>query len=331
MKPSYIAFTGRGKRLADTLAAALGGETMRCGAPLGLAAWTAACFQMGNALVFIGAVGIAVRAIAPHVRDKSTDPAVVVMDERGHFVIPILSGHLGGANDLARAIGRACGAVPVLTTATDVNGVFAVDEWAKHQNCAIPNVEKVKEVSGLLLAGGTVRVRSDWPIAGDTPSGICTTVEKDYHVLLSLRTRGKDVLRLVPRIAVLGVGCKRDTPQETIEAALAAMLGKSSLYEQAICAVATIDLKKNEPGLLAFCAAHGWPLYTYSAAQLRKAGGSFTASAFVERVTGVDNVCERSAVMAAGGPIRWEKAAGNGVTTAVALKPYQPDWRWRDE
>ena len=139
------------------------------------------------------------------------------------------------------------------------------------------------------------------------------------------------MLRLVPRIAVLGVGCRRDTPRDSIEAVLTAMLGKSSLHEQAICAVATIDLKKNEPGLLAFCVAHGWPLYTYSAAQLQKASGNFSASAFVERMTGVDNVCERSAVLAAGGPIRWKKAAGNGVTMAVALKPYQPDWRWRDE
>lgn len=331
MKLSCIAFTEKGKRLADTLAAALGGEAVRCGEPMRLSEWTAVHFQTGNGLIFVGAAGIAVRAIAPYVQDKAADPAVVVVDEAGRFAIPVLSGHLGGANDLARAIGRACGAVPVLTTATDVNGVFAVDEWAKRQNCVISDVEKVKEVSGLLLAGGTVRVRSDWPIAGDPPPGVCVTAEKDHHVLLSVRTGGRDVLRLVPRVAVLGVGCRRDTPRDAIEAALTAMLGRSSLHEQAICAVATIDLKKNEPGLLAFCAAHGWPLYTYSAAQLQKAGGSFTASAFVERVTGVDNVCERSAVLAAGGPIRGEKAAGNGVTTAVALKPYQPDWRWRDE
>ena len=328
-----IAFTDRGKALADTLAAALDGESVRCGEPLGLREWTAAHFQTGNNLVFIGAAGIAVRAVAPYVRDKTADPAVVVVDEAGGFAIPILSGHLGGANDLARSIAKLCGAVPVLTTATDVNGVFAVDEWAKRQNCVIPNAEKIKEVSSLLLSGGTVRLRSDWPIAGEPPRYVCVTGEKDYDVLLSLRTRGKDVLRLVPRIAVLGVGCRRGTPRDAIEAALTAMLGKSSLYEQAICAVATIDLKKDEPGLIAFCQAHGWPLRTYSAEQLKRAEGNFTASAFVERVTGVDNVCERAAVLAANdGPIRWKKTAGNGVTMAVALmKPYHPTWRWRDE
>ena len=327
----FIAFTDRGKALADTLAAGLDGESIRCGEPLGIREWTSAHFQAGNSLIFVGAVGIAVRSIAPYVQNKATDPAVVVVDERGHFAIPILSGHLGGANDLARTIGRTCGAVPVLTTATDVNGVFAVDEWAKRQNCVIPDAGKIKQVSALLLSGGTVRVRGDWPIRGDPPSGVCMTVEKDCDVLLSLRTRGRDVLRLFPRIAVLGVGCRRDIPQDAIEAALTAMLGKSSLHEQAICAVATIDLKKDEPGLLAFCTAHHLPLYTYSAAQLQKASGNFTASALVERVTGVDNVCERSAVLAAGGALRWKKNAGNGVTMAVALKPYQPDWRWQDE
>lgn len=328
-----IAFTDRGKALADTLAAALDGDSVRCGEPLGLREWVAAHFQTGNCLIFVGAAGIAVRAVAPYVRSKTADPAVVVVDEAGGFAIPILSGHLGGANDLARTIGSICGAVPVLTTATDVNGVFAVDEWAKRQNCVIPNAEKIKEVSSLLLSGGTVRLRSDLPIAGEPPRGVRVTEEQDYDVLLSLRTRGKDVLRLVPRIAVLGVGCRRGAPRDAIEAALTAMLGKSSLYEQAICAVATIDLKKDEPGLLAFCAGHGWPLRSYSAEQLRQVEGDFTASAFVERVTGVDNVCERAAVLAAnGGPIRWKKTAGNGVTTAVALmKPYHPTWRWRDE
>lgn len=326
-----IAFTDRGKALADTLAAALGGEAMRCGEPLGIREWTDLHFQTGNSLIFVGAIGIAVRAIVPRVQNKATDPAVVVVDERGRFAVPILSGHLGGANDLARAIGKVCGAIPVLTTATDVNGVFAVDEWAKRQNCSIPNEGKIKRVSSLLLSGGTVRVRSAWPIEGDPPAGLALVDGKDYDVRLDIRTQGKDVLRLVPRIAVLGVGCKKGTSQEAMEEALATMLSKAKLSELSICAAATIDMKKDEPGLLAFCRSHNWPLYTYSAEQLKRAMGSFTTSAFVESVTGVDNVCERSAVLAAGGALRWKKNAGSGVTMAVALKPYQPTWRWQDE
>ena len=331
MKLSYIAFTEKGKKLADSLANALGGEATRCGEPLGLSEWTAAHFQTGNGLVFVGAAGIAVRAVAHHVSSKATDPAVVVVDEGGRFAIPLLSGHLGGANDLARTIGRVCGAAPVLTTATDINGIFAVDEWAKRQNCAIPDAGKIKRVSSLLLSGGGVRIHSNWPIEGEAPPGVTVVDGEDCDIRLDIRTGDKDVPRLVPRIAVLGVGCKRGTPREALEAALAAMLDRSGLSGLAICAVATIDLKKNEPGLLAFCASHGWPLYTYSVAQLQTVSGSFTSSAFVQRVTGVDNVCERSAVLAAGRPLRWKKNVENGVTMAIALKPYAPTWRWQDE
>lgn len=331
MNLSYIAFTEKGKTLADALADALGGEAARCGEPLGLNDWTAVRFQTGNGLVFVGAAGIAVRAIAPHVCSKATDPAVVVVDEGGHFAVPLLSGHLGGANDLARAVGKTCGAVPVLTTATDTNGIFAVDEWARRQNCAIPDIKKIREISGLLLSGGCVRLRSGWPIEGEAPPGMAVVDSGDCDVCLDVCAADKDVLRLVPRIAVLGIGCKRGTSRETLEAALAAMLDRSGLSQLAICAAATIDLKKNEPGLLAFCAAHGWPLYTYSAAQLQKVNGNFSSSAFVQRVTGVNNVCERSAVLCAGGPLRWKKNAGSGVTMAVALKPYAPTWRWQDE
>ena len=78
------------------------------------------------------------------------------------------------------------------------------------------------------------------------------------------------------------------------------------------------------------CAAHGWPLTTYSAEALRQAEGTFTASAFVERTTGVDNVCERGAVLAAGGPLYERKHAGGGVTMALAWKPVRLDWRWQD-
>ena len=331
MKLSYIAFTEKGKALADTIASVLGGEATRCGEPLGLNEWTASHFQTGNGLVFVGAAGIAVRAVAPHINEKTTDPAVVVVDEGGRFAVPLLSGHLGGANDLARDIGKVCGAAPVLTTATDINGTFAVDEWAKRQNCAIPDAGKIKQISSLLLSGGGVRLHSSWPIEGEAPPGVTVVDGEDYDIRLDVRTRGKDVLRLVPRIAVLGVGCKQGTSQETIETALAAMLDRSGLSELAIYAAATIDLKKNEPDLLAFCASHGWPLYTYSAAQLQKAHGNFTSSDFVRRVTGVDNVCERSAVLAAGGPLCWKKNAGSGVAMAIALKPYAPTWRWQDE
>ena len=149
MTRAYLAFTAKGLALAQKLAAAYPGSVTRCGHEAGqvhLADWTARQFAGSDALVFVGAVGIAVRAIAPHCQSKAQDPAVVVLDECGRFAVPILSGHLGGANDLARALAAVCGAVPVITTATDANGVFAVDEWAKHQNCTVLEPERIKLV-----------------------------------------------------------------------------------------------------------------------------------------------------------------------------------------
>ncbi len=330
MKLYYLAFSARGMDLADKLADALGGETARCGAPLDLDGWTAAHFQTGAGLIYVGAAGIAVRAIAPYVRDKSLDPAVVAVDEYGHFAVPLLSGHLGGANDLARAIARSCGGVAAVTTATDAGDVFAVDAWARQQNCAVLDTEKIKSVSGRLLAGGSVRLLSAWSIEGQPPAGIEPTDGVDCDVCLDVRNTCPDALRLVPRVGVLGVGCKAGVTQAALEAALAVMLEKTGLLAEAICAVASIDLKKDEPGLLAFCSAHGWPLFTYSAAALGEVPGQFTPSEFVQAVTGVDNVCERAAVLASRGALRWKKMAGGGVTMAVALKPCRFTWRWLD-
>ena len=269
--------------------------------------WTREHFQTGNALVLVGAVGIAIRAIAPYVKSKTTDPAVVVVDEAGRFAIPILSGHLGGANGLAQKIANLCGAVPVITTATDINGVFAVDQWAKRQNCNLLNPERIKHVSGTLLAGGSVELCSPWPVAGEPPEGVS--------------------LRLMPKIAVLGVGCKRGTPQAALEAAFSAL----PIHPASFCKVCSIDLKRNEPGLLAFCRAHRLEPETFSAAQLQGASGEFSPSEFVEWVTGVDNVCERAAVLGSGGALLLKKRAGNGVTMAVAAAPFTPNWRWQDE
>lgn len=200
---ALISFTGRGQALAETLARALDGQAVRCNREQSLDGWTREHFQTGNALVFVGAAGIAVRAVAPYVKSKTTDPAVVVVDETGQFAVPILSGHLGGANELAQKVAALCGAVPVITTATDLSGVFAVDQWAKRQSCAILNPEGIKTVSGALLAGGRMELCSPWPVAGEPPEGVS--------------------LRLMPKIAVLGVGCKKDTPEEALEAAFAAL------------------------------------------------------------------------------------------------------------
>ena len=327
MKLAFLAFTEKGAALASTLAETLGGSAARCRYPDSLPSWTQKHFAESDALVYVGAVGIAVRAIAPFVEKKWKDPAVVAVDECARFAIPLLSGHLGGANRLARAIGEACGATPVITTATDLNGVFAVDEWASCQGMTIIDPQHIKYVSARLLAGQSIRVYSACPIAGECPPGIQHTGSLPADVAVSVR-REQAVLSLVPKTVVLGVGCRKATSQNTIEQVLECFLEQSCLQIEAICAVASIDLKKEEQGLLAFCRQHGWPLKTCTAGQLCQVQGSFTSSEFVQQITGVDNVCERSAVAVSGGRLLFEKFAAKGVTMAAAEKPFRLHWNW---
>ena len=208
MTRAYLAFTETGLALAKRLSATLPGSVARCGQDgVSLAEWASAQFVQSDALIFVGAAGIAVRAIAPHCKSKPTDPAVVVVDECGRFAVPILSGHLGGANDLARAIAAVCGAVPVITTATDAHGIFAVDEWAKHQNCLVLEPERIKLVSGKLLAEQPVYYRTDFPETGTVPAGLFPADSPEKaDFALTLCPTGQ-ALHLVPRIGVLGICC----------------------------------------------------------------------------------------------------------------------------
>ena len=256
MTRAYLAFTDTGLALAKRLAVALPGSVARCGRDgVSLAEWSSAQFVQSDALIFVGAAGIAVRAIAPHCKSKTTDPAVVVVDECGRFAVPILSGHLGGANDLARAIATVCGAVPVITTATDAHGIFAVDEWAKHQNCMVLEPERIKLVSGKLLAGQPVYYRADFPVTGTVPAGLFPADPPEKaDFALTLCPTGQ-ALHLVPRIGVLGIGCKRGTSADTLEAAFAAFCTRHSLD------VMEIDIDRPEKIVYVVGLGPGEPFY----------------------------------------------------------------------
>lgn len=328
MKVGIIAFSEKGLLLGEKLAehfSADGNDASiaRCedGA---LGAWTATHFSSDDALVFIGSSGIAVRAVAPHVKSKLSDPAVIVVDELGTYSISLLSGHFGGANDLAAEIARLLGAIPVVTTATDRNGVFAVDTWAREQGLTIVNPERIKWVSSRLLAGETVRLKSEIPVQGAPPVGIELT-DGSSDLLVTWRMCGEtEALRLVPPVITLGVGCKKGIGAEAVDAAFLLVLAKANCHSAAVRQVCSIDLKANEPGLLAFCRRHSFSFQTFSASSLADAPGKFSGSAFVKSVTGVDNVCERSAVLGSGenGRLLTKKNAESGVTMALAIEPY---------
>ncbi len=325
---AFVAFTARGQELGGRLQAALGGRLTyaREDPAFSLSAWTGNAFSQSEALVFLGAVGIAVRAVAPFLKGKAEDPAVVAVDEAGRFAVPVVSGHLGGANDLARNLASLTGGTAVITTATDLRGAFAVDVWARRQNCAIPHPEDIKAATGKLLDEETLRIFSAFPLDGTPPEGVETT-EGDADIWVDVCRRPS--LAVVPRALALGIGCRRGTSRETLEARFAAFLEAHNLWEAAFFAAATLDRRAEEPGVLSFCAGHGWNLTSYSPEELGRLPGTFTASAFVERHVGVDNVCERCALLAAGegGTLRIRKFSGDGVTFAAAQRTVRLDWR----
>ncbi len=278
-------------------------------------------------IVFVGAMGIAVRSIAPYLQGKAFDPAVLVVDEKANFVIPLISGHLGGANRLAERIADGLGAQAVITTATDVNGVFAVDTWAKTHGCVVWDVPNIKHISGALLRGEIVGLKSCFPIGGLLPAHIGINPVGETGIFVGYDINDKTyahTLHLVPRIVHLGIGCRRGISAEAVENAVQTVLVKSGVPLAAVCAVASIGTKKDEPGLLLFCQRHGLPFVTFTVDELQNASGVFTASGFVRQTVGVDNVCERSAACSSGnGKLLCRKTAINGVTVALA----EQDWR----
>ena len=319
---AMTAFTARGDELASKLAASLGGSVRGKDQPL--ADWTRESFASCDALIFVGAAGIAVRSIAPYIQSKALDPAVLCVDETGRWIISILSGHLGGANALARRLAALTGGEAVITTATDINGLFAGDLWAKAQNMAVLQPERIKNVSAKILRGETITIDCPYPIAGTAPELV--QCDRDADVIVSYRACETKALQLVPRVLTLGIGCKRGTDAGTLKAAFQRFCIERGICPEAINGAASIDLKRDEAGLLTFCVSHGRPLRFYSAEELRGAPGDLTASAFVEATTGVDNICERAAVLASGGKLIEKKYARDGVTFATAERYVNYNW-----
>ena len=308
-----------------------------------LSEWTGEQMAAHHALIFIGACGIAVRAIAPWIMDKLHDSPVLVVDEMGKYVIPLLSGHVGGANELAVRLAGALGAIPVITTATDLHDSFAVDIFAKRNDLRICNREGIARVSAKVLAGEeiTMSVPTGYLAADETiPPGIrlCAypPTEK-VDVLIAdgmeeiFRKESAELL-LQPKKYILGVGCKRNTDSAKLDLFLKKILEEQGIVIEQIAALASIDVKKEERCLLEFSEKYRIPFRTYTAQELQAVPGEFHSSEFVKAQVGVDNVCERAALKAAGtgGWIFLSKQAQDGMTAAIAKRAMQ-NLQWMEE
>ncbi len=374
MKLAIISFTENGIKLSQTVAKRLSRRKVtlytKCSrytaedlkvqrVKESLQVWTAQRMAEGDALLFIGACGIAVRAIAPNLTDKLHDVPVLVMDEEGQYVIPILSGHVGGANELARELADLMDARPVITTATDVQKKFAVDLFAKRNHLEIMNKDGIAKVSAKALAGEqlTIAIRvqniefchpkfcevreedfteaenqllreasmhkQDQEACGVEPPLRLVPYVKDQPVdivVSEMQDNKNALIWLRPRRYVVGMGCRKNKASEELLAFYQETLEQAMVEPGEVYALASIDKKKDEPGLLAISERMRIPFFTYTAEELNRVGACVHSSEFVKAQVGVDNVCERAAFAGCGvsGWLIYEKHAFDGMTIAIA-------------
>ncbi len=335
MKTAVISLTEKGRQQSEKL----GGDRFcffkHCDANAvsftELSALVSEIFCRYDALIFVCAVGIAVRAIAPHIVSKVTDPAVIAVDDCGKYAVSLLSGHIGGANALAVQTAGKLGAVPVITTATDSGERFSPDIFAKANALVIDDMTTAKKIASSILDGEKIGFRCDYAhsvipgIFSEDPgckTGIVIAGDTD-------RKPYETTLNLMPENIVAGIGCRKGTSCEHIRNAVTEAFAANRIDIRRISAVASIDLKAEEPGLREFCAVSGLPLLTFSAEELMNAKGSFAHSDFVLKTTGADNVCER-AVVSSGACLTVAKTAGNGVTCALGELPVYIDFEKED-
>lgn len=286
---------------------------------------TGSLYYKSRALIFISAAGIAVRAVSQYIKTKDKDPAVIVIDEGGRFVIPLLSGHLGGANEIAQEIAEYISATAVITTATDINNKFAVDVWAKNNNLYITDKNMIKEVSSRVLRGEKTGFISDYNISGIVPEYLSSDENCDCGIVISDDENKKPykyTMNLIPKEYVLGIGARRGAEFINLKNFIEQIFLENNLDMRKILAISSIDLKKDEQAIIELSHYLGVSFVTYTKEELEKIEGEFTQSAFVQKVTGVDNVCERSASMY-GGDIIIKKVSSNGFTLSVSKKKWE--------
>lgn len=285
---------------------------------------TGKLFTEMEALVFVMASGIAVRMIAPYLQGKDQDPGVLVLDDLGKWVIPILSGHLGGANALAQEMAANLGAQAVVTTATDGRGLTAVDLLAMKYSWVITSLEAAKGATAALLEGQTLGVYTQRKLAEPLPEGYLRldkleASEDLWRIVATPYTReplSREVW-LIPRCITLGIGCRRDTSFEAVREMVTRTLNELNLDPRSISKIATIDLKADEPALIALSQGLGAPLITYTPEILGTVAQQFVQSEFVKQTTGVGAVAEPAGLLASGGRCLQPRLADNGITLSI--------------
>jgi cobalt-precorrin 5A hydrolase/precorrin-3B C17-methyltransferase len=299
-------------------------------------------FSRYRYLVLVMAVGIAVRLVASELRDKRKDPGVVVVDDSGSFSVSLLSGHVGGANQLARKIASLIGAQPVITTASEVSQTIAVDLLGREFGWELEDNRSVSAVSAALVNREPVGIYQDagernwWSKTKPLPDNIriFTTIEaltqsnSQAGLIVTDRILDNEHQALLPRHTVIyhprslviGIGCNRGTQCAEIEAAVSRVFSEHGLSIKSIRNIATITLKKNETGLLEFARKYRLPVEYFDKGALCKVNFPSSPSATALRHVGTPAVCESAALLSSGSNslIVPKVNCNRAVTVAVA-------------
>ncbi|WP_290565446.1 precorrin-4 C(11)-methyltransferase [Akkermansia sp.] len=347
---AFYAFTAKGARKAVEISQSLGKTVIysvgRSGeeegvnrvAPEDFDQLLARQWNQFDAHVFVGAAGIAVRKTAPLLRDKATDPAVVSCSESGSHLIPLLSGHLGGGNRLARRLARISGGEAVITTATDTRGITAFDEAAAREQACVLNPDAIKTLNAALLAGDSILFHG--------PQEIYERYWKECPQVIPAETEGKEATEMpdVPAVYwdvtapetvgkapalsirsasfVLGIGCKKGTAPELLKQSAEEFLHRQGLSRSRLKALASCTLKEQEPAILALAEQWGVPFQVFTPDELNKVDIPTPSDAVFEK-TGTHSVSEASAILASGGTLKTPKTVCNGsITLALAACPH---------
>ncbi len=294
-----------------------------------------------DAIVAVMATGIIIRAVAPYLKSKLVDPAVLAVDAAGRFVVSLLSGHYGGANELARLIAEGIGATPVITTASDALGKQSVDELARALHWEIVNPESLVAVNSTLVNGermvlvslGDVKIPKKM-ISGFTVE-FAENAEQALEIVdnydagavvtqepLALGESKKPVAVLKPKKIIVGLGARKDITENQILSAINTALKQVKLPVERVDGLASANIKKEERGMICAAAKLKLNIDFISIEELRgfKHDDLSPDSKMVEEKIGVGGVCERAALITAGknAHLILKKQKLNGVTVAVA-------------
>ena len=286
----------------------------------------ASLFSEYEGLIFVMALGIVVRILAPYLEDKRKDPAVVTIDETGQNVISTLSGHLGGANQLTTRIADLIEANPVVTTATDCQNKLAFDLLAQQFNCQIEPFANLKLANAALVNDRQVNIFTDLELNLELPANVnCFSVQQlgeqnGFPVIISNQqvAVNQDYLQLIPQNIVVGIGCRRGVSSRQVKEGVLFAVEKLNLKQASIKSIATIDLKQDEVGISEAADELGVPIEIVSRAEIKNSKLDHTSSQFVKEQIGVSGVCEPAAMLSSKeGDLLLAKTSKNQVTVAV--------------